>query len=771
MKKQDDDFLKRLLSTFKIEAAEHIKALSSGLIDLEKVAAENQVQIVEAVFREAHSLKGAARAVNNADIEAICQSMEGVFSALKCREVTLSSGMLDVLHRALRCLERLLSFVESELPVVEKSETASLIRQLEGLLREGRRVGEQGQSSQSFAPDSQATLGARLRKEAPRVSETPASAGETVRIAVSKLDSIRLQAEEMLSAKLAVGQRRTDLQNFSSTAASWKKEWRKIHSDVQTLQRLLERNTKLSMPEHEKFRMTRVLEFLHWNHAFIKSLEYEVAAVSRSAAHDQRSISGMVDNLLDDTTKALMLPFSSLLEILPRFVRDLSRDQGKDVELVLRGAEIEVDRRILEEMKDPLIHLVRNCVDHGVEKPKERERKKKPPSGAITVAVSQKDGDKVEIVVADDGRGIDAAKVRSAALKLGVISVDEGQRLSDQDALRLIFHSGVSTSAMITDISGRGLGLAIVREKVEHLGGTVAFDTHVDVGTTFRIVLPLTLATFRGLLVRSGDHLFVVPTLNVERALIVKKDEIKSVENMETIQLRGRAISLVRLNDVLQLPPQHPSRESAKNVRVVVLVSAEKRIAFLVDEVLHEQQVLVKSLGPQLTRVRNVASATVLGTGKVVPILNVPDLMKSAIRIARAGVKPEIVAAKKGEEKRKSVLVVEDSITARTLLKNILEAAGYEVKSAIDGIDAFTQLRTGEFDVVVSDVDMPRMNGFDLTAKIRADKKLAELPVVLVTALESREDRERGVEIGASAYIVKSSFDQSNLLEVIRRLI
>lgn len=771
MKKQGDDFLKRLLSTFKIEATEHVKALSSGLIDLEKAATvAGQMEIIEATFREAHSLKGAARAVNNTDIEAICQSMESVFSALKRQETTFSSGMLDVLHRAVGRLERLLSFLEAELPAVEKSEAASLIRQLEDLLRAKQPAGEREKSPHSFAADTQTAMIAPLRKVAPAGPEVPSS-GETVRIAVSKLDSILLQAEEMLSVKLATRQHASNLENITSTVSSWKKEWTRIHSDVQALQRSLEKDTKRNGPDHYKLRMAKLLEFLEWNYAFLRSHESRLTAAAKSALQDDRSVSGMVDNLLDDTKKALMLPFSSLLEILPRFVRELSRDRGKEIELILQRTEIEADRRILEQIKNPLVHLVRNCVDHGIEVPKERERKNKSPRGTITITVSQKNGDKVEIVIGDDGAGIDAAKVRSAALKLGIVSAEEARNLSDEEALPLIFNSGVSTSPFVTDISGRGLGLTIVREKVEHLGGAVAFNTGVDVGTTFRIVLPLTLATFRGLLVRSADHLFVLPTTNVERALTVKKDEIKSVENRETIRLRGQIISLVRLNDVLQLPRRQSARESDRNMPVLVLVSAEKRIAFLVDEVLHEQEVLVKSLGPQLARVRNVAGATVLGTGKVVPILNVPDLVKSAIRVTQAGVKPETVLVEKGEEKRKSVLVVEDSITARTLLKNILEAAGYDVTTAVDGIDAFTQLRTSEFDVVVSDVDMPRMNGFDLTAKIRGDKKLSELPVVLVTALESREDRERGIDVGANAYIVKSSFDQSNLLEVIRRLL
>ncbi|HEX9870966.1 MAG TPA: response regulator, partial [Candidatus Tectomicrobia bacterium] len=341
----------------------------------------------------------------------------------------------------------------------------------------------------------------------------------------------------------------------------------------------------------------------------------------------------------------------------------------------------------------------------------------------------------------------------------------------EQEALALIFHSGVSTSPLITDISGRGLGLAIAREKAEKLGGGVSLETYPDVGTTFRIVLPLTLTTFRGVLVRAADHLFVLPTTYVQRVLRVNHADIKTVENRETLQLNGQAVSLVRLADVVELARPNAGGPAVERVPVVVLAAAERRMAFAVDAVLDEQEVLVKNLGPQLRRVRNIAGATILGTGQVVPVLNVPDVLKSAVRASAATVRPADAPVVSTEASRKSVLVVEDSITARMLLKHLLEAAGYQVMTAVDGVDGFTQLRSGAADIVVSDVDMPRMNGFDLTAKIRSDKKLADVPVVLVTALESRSDRERGIEVGANAYIVKSSFDQSNLLEVIRRLV
>jgi two-component system, chemotaxis family, sensor kinase CheA len=588
----------------------------------------------------------------------------------------------------------------------------------------------------------------------PRAEERPIMV-ETVRIPMVKLDPLFLQAEEMIQAKLAGSQRAADLREVHQSLVAWRTEWGRWQDPRTPRQN--------GSPDESAARLDALLR--------------QVTGVAQALEQDQRALGRMVDDHLEAVKQVLMLPVSTLVEGFPRLVRDLARDQGKEVELVVGGGEVEIDKRVLEELKDPLVHLLRNCVDHGMEKPEERARRQKPARGTISLTFAAKDSRLVEILVADDGAGIDVEQVRSAAIRAGILSADAAAKLEPQEALSLIFQSGISTSPIITDISGRGLGLAIVREKAEKLGGAVSVDTHAHAGTTFRLLVPLTLSTFRGVLVRVREHLFVLPTSNVERALRVNREDIKTVENRETIRLDGQIVSLVGLGDVLGVPARgndsHRQRlapsATSEYLPVVVLVSAEKRIAVHVDEVLAEQEVLVKGLGRQLRRVRNIAGATVLGTGKVVPVLNIPDLMKSAVHSAAAVKAP--VAADQASAKVGRILVAEDSITARTLLKNILEAAGYWVATAVDGVDAFTQVRSSEFDLVVSDVDMPRMSGFELTAKIRSDQKLAELPVVLVTALESRGDRERGIDVGANAYIIKRSFDQSNLLEVIHRLL
>jgi len=483
---------------------------------------------------------------------------------------------------------------------------------------------------------------------------------------------------------------------------------------------------------------------------------------------DQRSLGAMVDSLLRDTKLLLLRPFSSLTESFPKIARDLCRQQGKEASLSVLGADIEIDRRILQEIKDPLVHILRNCIDHGIEKPEDRARAKKAPQGAITIAIEQKSATRVEIAISDDGAGINAKTVRDAAVSAGALSTESAFALRESEILQFIFHSGVSTSQIVTDISGRGLGMAIVREKVERLGGEASLDTRLGAGTTIRLLLPLTVSTVRGLLIRVGEQNFVIPVTFVEKVASARKDSIQTVENRATVLLGGEALSFVRLCDVLDL--SGTQNQDPESLSLVILAVSEIRIAFQVDEVVGEQEVLVKGLGPQLVRVRNITGAAVLGTGKLVPILNVADLMKSAVKTVSSP-----AAAKEVEEpsasRRSSILVVDDSITARTLLKSILEAAGYLVRTAVDGAEAFATLREMKFDVVVSDVDMPRLNGFDLIEKIRSDKKLADLPVILVTALESRQDRERGMGVGANAYIVKSSFEQSNLLEALRRYV
>ena len=783
------NFIERLLATFRIEADEHLQVISDGLIELERPSGAT-TEIIETIFREAHSLKGAARAVNMTDIEVICQSLESVFAAMKRKHLGPTPEMFDVLHQANDTIRNLLSdHPDSSAPAMVpvlvqnlldlEASAINRVSDFESTIDEQSDLDavdfpplaapiEILEAIEDLEEGLSSTNGSGAAVPTPANRERSRSS-DTVRISAARLSSLLLQAEEMVSAKLSMKQIGTDLSSLNMTLEAWNKQWGKIYPEVRNVRHILEARAKRGEKSQYDQSVGRLLEFMDWNREQIRDLESRTIELASAVDLDSRSLGAMVDNLLEDMKKVLMLPFSSLLDGFPKLIRDLSREQGKDIDLVVAGGEIEIDRRILEELKDPLIHIIRNCVDHGMEKPEQREQRRKPRRATATIAVSQTAGNTVEIIISDDGCGIDPSKVKQAAIRNGLITEEDATRLEDKEAISLIFQSEVSTSAIITDLSGRGLGLAIVREKVEKLGGDVSVDTVIGGGTTFRITVPLTLATFRGILMEAADRVFVIPTGNVERVMRIRKSEVTTVEEKETIRSDEGVISLVRLEQVLDLPAVQTSEEASDFIPALILGSGEKRIAFGVDAVLGEQEVLVKSLGKNLTRVRNIAGATVLGSGKVVPILSAGDLLKSAVRAHSTPRRP--VVEKNGVKARKSVLVAEDSITSRMLLKNILEAAGYSVKTAVDGIDAFTTLRSEDFDLVVSDVEMPGMSGLDLTSKIRGDKKLSQIPVVLVTSLGSREDRERGIDVGANAYIVKSSFDQSNLLEVIRRLV
>jgi two-component system chemotaxis sensor kinase CheA len=786
MNTEEEEYLKRLQAIFQIEAEEHINVLSSGLIELEKNPQNKMsLELIETIFREAHSLKGAARSVNRKDIESICQVLESLFAKLKNKQIYFSISQFDLVHKSLDTLSKMISGTASK----SVKDDRELIRKLLSITDEDQTSKKTKKQSAIFKKDSEQTknktqpenrvlfdkklvseekpLGIIVqgaltakRESAPAesVDEKPLQL-ETVRIQTSKLDPLFLQAEQMIQSKIASVQRTVELKSICDFVGAWKTELRKLE-DRRSVDSGLQ-----------------VKEIINWTNEQLDETERNMFTVTHAIESDQRSLGRMIDDHVESMKNILMIPVSTIIEVFPRLVRDLSRSQGKDVELITHGKEIEVDKRILEELKDPLIHLLRNCIDHGIMKPEKRLELKKPSHGTITLTFTVIDGRKLEICISDDGAGINSEKLISAAVKSGILSREDVEKVSIQESLALVFKSGITTSPMITDISGRGLGLAIVREKVENLGGKVFVESQPDIGTTFRLVLPLALSTVRGVIVKTAEHFFIIPTGNVERALRVSIEEIKTVENRETILIDQEIIWIIKLSDVLGLDDRTKALSSQKGktpsfplfIQIVVLTQGNYRIGFKVDEIIDEHQILVKKLGRQLKSVRNISGAAVLGSGTVVPVINVSDLMKSALdsismeRKTKSEIKAEIKVYK--------VLVTDDSITSRTLIKNILETAGYDVITAVDGVDAVTKALEGEFDLIVSDVDMPRMNGFELTARIRKDKKLSEIPVVLVTALESKEDREHGIDVGANAYIVKSSFDQSNLLEVIKRLL
>jgi two-component system chemotaxis sensor kinase CheA len=803
MQMTNEEFLERLRAAFRQEAEEHVEAMASGLIALESGGGE--AEELEKVYRAAHSLKGAARAVGLTAVETLCQALEAVYRVWRQGKLVVAPDSFDLLHQGLDALQVLLADGDEASHDVD-SLRARLTRLAEGspppataslakppVPTEVVPEADPGASA-AVAPPPITEPTPQITEPTPQTTEptpqvtdptppvtepTPQTAeptpqiteatpfphperrqGErnaTVRVPVDRLDDLLRQVEATLAAKLNAEHLQSDLRALRVEFAGYRKTYeRSVRGEILDI---LGRDTAEGIAVRESFDR---------HDEETRRLERHIRALGGTALSHAKTLGRMVDTLMQDTKRVAMQPFSALMNPFPRMVRDIARKEGKEVTFQVLGDSVEIEKRILDDLKDPMTHLLRNCIDHGLEKPEARERAGKPQRGSIRVEVSQVDSGKVEVLIIDDGDGIRPDRVAKAAVARGHLAPEQADGITAEQAAELIFMSGLSSAPIVTDLSGHGLGLAIVRQKVEELGGTINVTSTAGEGATFRILLPLTTATFRGVVIEVEERQLVMPASAIERVIRVAQSEVQTVENQETLRVDGKVVPLVRLEEVLELPRTSLPGVHQEYLQVVVVRAGVDQVGFAVDRVVREQEVLVKGLGSQLVRVRNIAGATVLGSGQVVPILNVSDLVASA-RGRTQGRRRAM--AETGREKRARICVAEDSITSRMLLKNILESAGYDVVTAVDGAEAFSYLKTEPFDILVSDVEMPRMNGLELTEKVRREARLEGLPVILVTALESREDRERGIDAGANAYIVKSSFDQGNLLETLRRFL
>jgi two-component system chemotaxis sensor kinase CheA len=764
-----EELKRQLMVTFHAELKEHLGTLNKGLLALEEgPPQEERKPLLADLFRAAHSLKGAARAVDLRDIENIAHRMEDVLGAVQRGELSPASDLFDLLFSAADALEEAMAahLRGESLPTQQRNR---LLVRLEAALRGD--IETPTQENTEIVRDT----GTEIEKEvtlspprpvipSPHLPISPPPPEETIRVATAKLDTLMEGVGELLVARMRTEQRLTELREMQQRLTLWQKDWRQVRGHHN---RLTQGSHGPDMALWRAQDVAPLLDFLAYNEEHLKALSAGLDSLLRSFASDYGRLTLLADDLQDGVRRVRMLPIATIFDLFPRMVRDLARERGKEVILQVVGADTEVDRQVLEAMKDPLTHLLRNAVDHGVEPPDRREAAGKPRRGTIRLRAAQK-GNTIVLEVADDGAGIDLEAVQQAAVKRGVLTAPEAASLNDQETMQLIFRSGLSTLPQVTSLSGRGVGLDVVRENLERLHGLIEVDTAPGRGTTFTLTLPLTLATSHVLLVEVAGQTVAVPTMTVERILRVDAASVGSIEGRPAIRADGWPLPLVSLAQVLELSQAEAPPTPNRKIPVVVLGVVEKRVAFRVDGFRGAQEVVIKSLGRQLSRVRNVAGATILGTGQVVMILDVADLVKSA-QAGTAVAAP--LPSEPQEIQRHRVLVVDDSITTRTLEKNILESAGYEVLVAADGEEAWALVQSEPLDAIAADIAMPRMDGFALTEKVKGDERFRELPVVLVTSLESPQDKIRGLEAGADAYITKSTFDQRELLETIERLI
>lgn len=762
---EKDTLAKRLMATFLEELDEHVRALNRDLLDLEK-SSESAVRAdrLKTLFRTAHSMKGAARSVGVRLIESACHALEDILSAARDSRLSLTPDLFALLFLTGDKIEeagvRLRTHGE-----LGGSPLADLLPRLEAAAAAVLPMTGQASFVKLPVPD-ESSLPAVAK---PEVVPDPSglAAGEStvssvVRVAAKKLDDLLAQNGELLVARRRVQSRTEELVGIHALVNRWKSEWRSIE---QSLGRQRFQGTRTKAREHDVERgfSKRAVHVLRQTGDRLHQLERDLDRLTADFAGDSRLLDQTATALDDEVRRVRMLPFAEACQGLERMVRDLAQAGGKDVVLVCEGGQVHLDRSVLEGLKDPLRHLIRNAIDHGVETPEERMRAGKPAQARITVAAALR-GAHIAVTVADDGRGLDLEALRHQVRKRGLAEPADERALA-----QLIFLPEFSTARIITDVSGRGVGLDVVKSRLEALHGSVDLDWTAGAGTRFTLAVPLTLTTLRVILVKAGDQTYGFASTNVQKLVRFDRAGLRSIEGREMLSLGGPPLPVDSLADILGLPRLESAQPGGKALAVIV-AAGEKRLAVVVDEFLVEQEIMLKNLGGRIRRVRHFSGATILPSGKIALVLNTADLVRTAL--ARPSSRSlDVTMGAVQAKARKRILVADDSITTRSLEKSILEAAGYEVAVAPDGAAAWQMLQERGADLLVSDVEMPRMDGFALTEMVRSSKQFRELPVVLVTARDTDQDKARGIAVGADAYLGKNAFDQKNLLQAVAQLL
>ncbi|MDY0161615.1 hybrid sensor histidine kinase/response regulator [Desulfobotulus sp.] len=720
----------RFLARFAAEAREHCATLTQGILSLE--TSPDDTGTLNALFRSAHTIKGSARMMKLTGIGELAHGMEDLLDAARAGRIRLNRSSFGLLLKSVDALVSMIAETEtgehaSGLPVelcqALKREMASL-------------SGENAQEKEKpAAVDSKAVLPVSSAGQPGFFFQAPVTG--SLRVNTGKLDDlVRLMGE------VVAEQGRLRL-----STSFVQKRLRTLSGAVEGVSALYGKRTE----ETESAR--RVLQGLD-----VAMVEMRQAA--QTLTDCLRMQTTLMGSLQEATLKLRMTPLSTVFEPLRRTFRDLAEDAGKDADFVVTGGETELDRKIGERIGDSLLHMIRNSLDHGLEDPEERRALGKAPKGLISLAAFYDKGG-VTLVLRDDGRGLDTEKIRAKALTRRIFDEQTLASMSRAEIHNLIFLPGFSTSPIITDISGRGVGMDVVRQNIVHeLRGSITLETQRGEGTSIFVHLPLNLAVFPLFIVEAGGLPFAIPATAIVEMHRVTKEDLIEIVGKKAMRLREQIVPVENLARLLRLDEKHSSPGGGA---LVVVRDGENQLGLLVDDVTDQEEMVVKPLPGFLSRVRIVTGGVIQGE-RVVSVLHIPEILRLAGEVS-------VESQTHAEMTSSLILVVDDSINTRELEKSILEAYGYRVETAEDGLEAFEKTRDTLYDLVITDIEMPRLDGFSLTEKLRSDPRYLAVPIIVVTSLEKESDRKRGIRAGADAYIVKQAFDQSNLLETIRSLI
>ncbi len=738
-----------MLDLFMVEVDNNVHVLEDGLVTIET---RQTPAAVEPLMRAAHSIKGAARIVGLHAAVTLAHAMEDVLSAAQHGTVTLTSDHIDALLQGNDVLATLRTGPAGTIPgrlVARADDIAAISERLRALMAGGSPASPPAAVSPRQAPSAPASATpAAAPSEMPKRSETDT---RFVRVPSRTLNRvIALAGENLVQAK--------SMKGYSAALFRIKVLQQEL---LAAFEAVLTLTTDSGASEAAQSRVRDCLTQLDGIARALAEHREEFELFSHRLEH-------LTNRLYDEVIISRMRPFSEGLHGFSRLVRDLSRSLAKTARLVVEGEATQVDRDILEKLEAPLNHLVRNALDHGLETPGERRRAGKPEEGTLTLEARHKAG-RLNISLSDDGRGINMQILRRKVVEKGYVPMEMAENLSSSELLDFLFLPGFSTAGKISEVSGRGVGLDVVMSMVQEVGGSIHVDSVLGRGTTFTLQLPITLSVIRALLVTIGDELYALPLSRIDRLAHIPREQLQILEDRQYCMIQNERIGIIDAHELLGRPAS--AREPEKH-HVVVISDRLNRYGFVVDSYNGERDLVVIPLDPMLGKVPNISAGAIIEDGSPLLIIDVDDLMRSIDTMLAEG-KPQKLGASAAEAVRtkRSILVVDDSLTVREVERKLLQNNGYQVTTAVDGMDGWITLQRGGFDLVISDIDMPRMNGFEFVRKIKSDPKHRDIPVMIVSYKDREEDRARGLDAGANYYFSKSSFHDETLLVAVRDLI
>jgi len=726
----------KFIARFAEEAREHVEALNRGLVELEKNPGDEEN--LNAIFRAAHTIKGSSRMLKLTTITEVAHKLEDALGSLREKRISHSPELAGLLFRGVDALAAMIEKVSvgEQISMDNVALCEALAQAAQDSLPAGSAsAGSEPVKKNQAESDHLAVPGIRSDSEPPSAQPAkPASPSESIRVKSEKLDDLIRLMGEVVSHRNKLKQRILDVS-------------------------VLEREAKQTLDV-----CSRVCDGESLANA--RSLHRGLKQLLTVMKQDKTLQDILTAEFQEKALMLRMVPLSSVFDPLHRLVRDISNALGKDLDFEINGSEIELDKKMVEKLSDPLVHMLRNAIDHGIEEPQVRQEAGKPPKGRVHLSAAYDSGN-IVIELLDDGAGISTAKIREKALARKLFDAAALDSMPEPALLDLIFLPGFSTSGIITDISGRGVGMDVVKRNiVEDLKGTVQISTKEGIGSTFSIRLPMTLAIMRVLLISCRGMKFGIGTHYVIEIINITADEVIDVVGRKALRLREEFIPVADMADVLKIA-QNGQKKRDRHLMLIVQIGSEK-MGFMVDSVLDEEDMVIKALPDHLKQVRLVSGVTISGRNEIINILNMPAVMEAA-RHAKGGRQESLADETAGQEV--NILVVDDSVNTREIEKSILEAYGYRVTIAGDGLEALAIAEESKFDLVITDVEMPRLDGFSLTERLRSNDTYKDVPIIIVTSREKDEDKRRGISVGANAYIVKGSFDQSNLVDTVQNLI